>query len=269
MDSSASGDSTIVGLQVNGPTSSSSSASMTMSSSQHNNASILPSLMQHHHQPVSIPAPQNHSAAMTSLLGSIHQHHQQHHHQQQPSIQHQSVANNIVHNQTLSSLSSLGVADPTSAVSSALGAAAAGWAALAPPSVKRRAPTHACPVCGKHYVNEGSLRKHLAAHPETAHITSALRMWPCSICPAVFPHETGKTRLQGCQLKNFFLYERIHIDPLTAMFYMGEHIHHLKKCFFVLRPLKYIRPTIITDRFLNSTLILSSLYSPQVMWDII
>ena len=58
-------------------------------------------------------------------------------------------------------------------------------------SVKRRAPTHACPVCGKHYVNEGSLRKHLAAHPETAHITSALRMWPCSICPAVFPHETG------------------------------------------------------------------------------
>lgn len=204
MDSSASGDSTIVGLQVNGPTSSSSSASMTMSSSQHNNASILPSLMQHHHQPVSIPAPQNHSAAMTSLLGSIHQHHQQHHHQQQPSIQHQSVANNIVHNQTLSSLSSLGVADPTSAVSSALGAAAAGWAALAPPSVKRRAPTHACPVCGKHYVNEGSLRKHLAAHPETAHITSALRMWPCSICPAVFPHETGKTRLQGCQLKTFF-----------------------------------------------------------------
>ena len=65
-----------------------------------------------------------------------------------------------------------------------------GWQAT-PPSVKRRAPTHACPVCGKHYVNEGSLRKHLAAHPETAHITSALRMWPCSICPAVFPHETG------------------------------------------------------------------------------
>ncbi|EFX79297.1 hypothetical protein DAPPUDRAFT_52422 [Daphnia pulex] len=60
-------------------------------------------------------------------------------------------------------------------------------------TAKRRAPTHACPVCGKHYVNEGSLRKHLAAHPETAHITSALRMWPCSICPAVFPHETGTT----------------------------------------------------------------------------
>ncbi len=96
--------------------------------------------------------------------------------------------------------------------------------------------THACPVCGKHYVNEGSLRKHLAAHPETAHITSALRMWPCSICPAVFPHETGKNSyLQGCQLKTFFfiMKEFISIDGhvLHRKEFRGEQIHHKKKMF--------------------------------------
>ena len=30
---------------------------------------------------------------------------------------------------------------------------------------KRRPPHHPCPACGKSYVNEGSLRKHLQSHP--------------------------------------------------------------------------------------------------------
>lgn len=57
---------------------------------------------------------------------------------------------------------------------------------------KRRSANHPCPVCGKHYVNEGSLRKHLACHPETQQLASSLRMWPCSVCQAVFTHETGE-----------------------------------------------------------------------------
>uniref|UniRef100_A0A0K2VC15 Putative LOC100679002 [Nasonia vitripennis] n=2 Tax=Lepeophtheirus salmonis TaxID=72036 RepID=A0A0K2VC15_LEPSM len=32
--------------------------------------------------------------------------------------------------------------------------------------VKRRNPNHQCPVCGKFYVNEGSLRRHLPTHAE-------------------------------------------------------------------------------------------------------
>ncbi|XP_037045534.1 uncharacterized protein LOC119080990 isoform X3 [Bradysia coprophila] len=56
---------------------------------------------------------------------------------------------------------------------------------------KRRTANHPCPVCGKHYVNEGSLRKHLACHPETSQLTTSLRMWPCSVCQAVFTHEGG------------------------------------------------------------------------------
>nr|XP_024219072.1 uncharacterized protein LOC106686452 [Halyomorpha halys] len=56
---------------------------------------------------------------------------------------------------------------------------------------KRRTANHPCPVCGKHYVNEGSLRKHLACHPETAQFATSLRMWPCSVCQAVFTHESG------------------------------------------------------------------------------
>ncbi|XP_049316133.1 uncharacterized protein LOC105227024 isoform X1 [Bactrocera dorsalis] len=56
---------------------------------------------------------------------------------------------------------------------------------------KRRTANHPCPVCGKHYVNEGSLRKHLACHPETTQLTNSLRMWPCSVCQAVFTHENG------------------------------------------------------------------------------
>lgn len=56
---------------------------------------------------------------------------------------------------------------------------------------KRRTANHPCPVCGKHYVNEGSLRKHLACHPETAQLANSLRMWPCSVCQAVFTHESG------------------------------------------------------------------------------
>ncbi|XP_023036276.1 uncharacterized protein LOC6651637 isoform X3 [Drosophila willistoni] len=56
---------------------------------------------------------------------------------------------------------------------------------------KRRTANHPCPVCGKHYVNEGSLRKHLACHAETSQLTNSLRMWPCSVCQAVFTHENG------------------------------------------------------------------------------
>ncbi|XP_066995459.1 uncharacterized protein [Anabrus simplex] len=56
---------------------------------------------------------------------------------------------------------------------------------------KRRTANHPCPVCGKHYVNEGSLRKHLACHPETSQLTTSFRMWPCSVCQAVFTHESG------------------------------------------------------------------------------
>ncbi|KAH8376047.1 hypothetical protein KR093_010966, partial [Drosophila rubida] len=56
---------------------------------------------------------------------------------------------------------------------------------------KRRTANHPCPICGKHYVNEGSLRKHLACHAETAQLTSSLRMWPCSVCQAVFTNENG------------------------------------------------------------------------------
>lgn len=57
---------------------------------------------------------------------------------------------------------------------------------------KRRSANHPCPVCGKSYVNEGSLRKHLACHPETSQLANSLRMWPCSVCQAVFTHEAGK-----------------------------------------------------------------------------
>ncbi|GAB6023033.1 hypothetical protein CHUAL_007127 [Chamberlinius hualienensis] len=56
---------------------------------------------------------------------------------------------------------------------------------------KRRAANHPCPVCGKSYVNEGSLRKHIAGHPETTSVTSPLRMWPCSVCQSVFTQESG------------------------------------------------------------------------------
>ncbi|XP_048522094.1 zinc finger protein 768 isoform X6 [Dendroctonus ponderosae] len=63
--------------------------------------------------------------------------------------------------------------------------------AIDPYLAKRRTANHPCPVCGKHYVNEGSLRKHLACHPETSQLSSSLRMWPCSVCQAVFTHESG------------------------------------------------------------------------------
>ena len=60
-------------------------------------------------------------------------------------------------------------------------------------AAKRRSANHPCPVCGKFYVNEGSLRKHLACHPEmTSQLASSLRMWPCSVCTAVFTHENGE-----------------------------------------------------------------------------
>lgn len=59
-------------------------------------------------------------------------------------------------------------------------------------AAKRRSANHPCSVCGKTYVNEGSLRKHLACHAESTHLTNSLRMWPCSVCQAVFTHENGK-----------------------------------------------------------------------------
>ncbi|XP_043234666.1 zinc finger protein 628-like isoform X2 [Amphibalanus amphitrite] len=58
-------------------------------------------------------------------------------------------------------------------------------------AAKRRTPNHPCPICGKQYVNEGSLRKHMATHPEAAGLASPLRMWPCSVCQAVFTHESA------------------------------------------------------------------------------
>ncbi|KAF0291797.1 Zinc finger protein 768 [Amphibalanus amphitrite] len=58
-------------------------------------------------------------------------------------------------------------------------------------AAKRRTPNHPCPVCGKQYVNEGSLRKHMATHPEAAGLAAPLRMWPCSVCQAVFTHESA------------------------------------------------------------------------------
>ncbi|KAI5711638.1 hypothetical protein M8J75_001968 [Diaphorina citri] len=73
-----------------------------------------------------------------------------------------------------------GVTTPTSEISG-----------IGPYLAKRRTANHPCPVCGKHYVNEGSLRKHMACHPETAQLASTLRMWPCSVCQAVFTHESG------------------------------------------------------------------------------
>ena len=61
------------------------------------------------------------------------------------------------------------------------------------PVAKRRSANHPCPVCGKFYVNEGSLRKHLSCHPEmTSQLASSLRMWPCTVCTAVFTHENGR-----------------------------------------------------------------------------
>lgn len=67
---------------------------------------------------------------------------------------------------------------------------------------KRRTANHPCPVCGKHYVNEGSLRKHLACHPETAQLATSLRMWPCSVCQAVFTHESGTEKYKFEERKN-------------------------------------------------------------------
>lgn len=60
-------------------------------------------------------------------------------------------------------------------------------------AAKRRTANHPCSVCGKTYVNEGSLRKHLACHAESTHLTNSLRMWPCSVCQAVFTHENGES----------------------------------------------------------------------------
>jgi hypothetical protein len=171
-----------------GATSESSAGSSLLMPHQH---SLLPSLAHHVQQQQQQQQSAAAAASVSSLLAS-----QQHQHQQQQSNAQQQQQQISSNNSLASSLSGLGVAsDVINGLGSLTGGVGGGWAVSAPPpsAVKRRAPTHACPVCGKHYVNEGSLRKHLAAHPETAHITSALRMWPCSICPAVFPHETGTT----------------------------------------------------------------------------
>lgn len=57
---------------------------------------------------------------------------------------------------------------------------------------RRRTTSHPCPVCGKTYVNEGSLRKHIAGHPEASGMSTPLRMWPCTVCQSVFTQESGK-----------------------------------------------------------------------------
>lgn len=62
-------------------------------------------------------------------------------------------------------------------------------AAVAAAAVKRTSMQHTCRVCGKNYINEGSLRKHLQSH--TTNVSQNLRMWPCSVCHAVFTQETG------------------------------------------------------------------------------
>ena len=54
-------------------------------------------------------------------------------------------------------------------------------------------------------MNEGSLRKHLTCHPETAQLSTSLRMWPCSVCQAVFTHESGKVQIT-LQVTNKFLF---------------------------------------------------------------
>ncbi|KAG8201130.1 hypothetical protein JTE90_028796 [Oedothorax gibbosus] len=56
---------------------------------------------------------------------------------------------------------------------------------------RRRTTSHPCPVCGKTYVNEGSLRKHIAGHPEASGMSTPLRMWPCTVCQSVFTQESG------------------------------------------------------------------------------
>lgn len=90
---------------------------------------------------------------------------------------------------------------------------------------KRRTANHPCPVCGKHYVNEGSLRKHLACHPETSQLSSSLRMWPCSVCQAVFTHESGTWLNEKITLakkkmktlvKQFFGFDLVFCSFLTA-----------------------------------------------------
>lgn len=50
---------------------------------------------------------------------------------------------------------------------------------------------HICRICGKNYINEGSLRKHMNTHPKTQQMSSNLRMWPCTVCQAVFTQESG------------------------------------------------------------------------------
>lgn len=88
---------------------------------------------------------------------------------------------------------------------------------------KRRSANHPCPVCGKHYVNEGSLRKHLACHPETQQLASSLRMWPCSVCQAVFTHETGKIVQSQCIFVRVLL-------RLSFFVFLGllTHMEHMR-----------------------------------------
>ncbi|KAG8185600.1 hypothetical protein JTE90_023299 [Oedothorax gibbosus] len=59
-------------------------------------------------------------------------------------------------------------------------------------TTKRRTGSHQCPLCGKTYVNEGSLRKHIASHQDPAGLQGPpLRMWPCTVCQTVFTQEAG------------------------------------------------------------------------------
>ena len=86
---------------------------------------------------------------------------------------------------------------------------------------KRRTANHPCPVCGKHYVNEGSLRKHLACHPETSQLSTSLRMWPCSVCQAVFTHESGKYNpfvlQKSCINHAYYIFRSLSISCLPCI----------------------------------------------------
>lgn len=99
---------------------------------------------------------------------------------------------------------------------------------------KRRTANHPCPVCGKHYVNEGSLRKHLACHPETSQLTTSLRMWPCSVCQAVFTHESGTISLSLL----FYLHPNTKTPTSTTTSFLSLfslHSNSTTNCYFTIR----------------------------------
>lgn len=82
-------------------------------------------------------------------------------------------------------------------------------------------------------MNEGSLRKHLACHPETSQLTTSLRMWPCSVCQAVFTHESGKHwtfKIQAIKVlreKSAFVWSTI-ISRCLVSLGLLTHMEHMR-----------------------------------------